>query len=179
MRARNGRPVFDLLMWRDGPDAEADFRAWTQGRTGYPVVDAGMRELWQTGWMHNRVRMVTASFLTKHLLIDWRRGERWFWDTLLDADLGANAMNWQYVTGSGVDAPVFSRIMAPYIQSEKFAMADYVRAFVPELASSSDAAIHLMHKGGQRPAAYPKQRIGHEAARGRALAAWEAAREPG
>ncbi len=173
---RNGRPAFDQLRWRDGPEADVDFRAWCEGRTGYPVVDAGMRELWRTGWMHNRVRMITASFLTKHLLIDWRRGERWFWDTLLDADLGANAMNWQYTAGSGVDAPVFSRIMAPYIQSEKFAMADYVREFVPELAGQSDKAIHAMHMGGGRPAAYPEQLIGHEAARARALAAWEEAR---
>jgi deoxyribodipyrimidine photo-lyase len=174
---RNGRPVFDRFGWREGPEAEADFRAWTRGRTGYPVVDAGMRELWQTGWMHNRVRMIAASFLIKHLLIDWRRGERWFRDTLLDADLGANASNWQYVAGSGVDAPVFSRIMAPYIQSEKFAMADYVRRFVPELTTQSDRAIHAMHLGGDRPAAYPQVLIGHEAARARALAAWEAARE--
>ncbi len=177
----NGRAVFEQLHWRGGPEAQADFRAWTNGRTGYPVVDAGMRELWRTGWMHNRVRMVAASFLVKHLLIDWRRGERWFWDTLLDADLGANAMNWQYVAGSGIDAPVFSRIMAPYIQSEKFAMAGYVREFVPELAGSSDAAIHAMHRedktgGGARPAAYPDQLIGHQAARARALAAWETAR---
>jgi len=173
---RNGRDLFDRLEWRGLGEVDGDFRAWAMGRTGYPVVDAGMRELWQTGWMHNRVRMIAASFLVKHLLLDWRRGERWFWDTLLDADLGANAMNWQYVAGSGVDAPVFSRIMAPYIQSEKFAMADYVRRFVPELAGASDAAIHLMHKGGPRPVAYPDQIIGHEAARARALAAWAAAR---
>ncbi len=173
---RNGRAVFDQLRWREGPDADADLRAWSRGRTGYPVVDAGMRELWQTGWMHNRVRMITASFLIKHLLIDWRRGERWFWDTLLDANLGANAMNWQYTAGSGVDAPVFSRIMAPYIQSEKFAMADYVREFVPELAEQSDKVIHAMHMGGGRPGAYPDQLISHEAARARALMAWEAAR---
>ena len=135
-----------------------------------------MRELWQTGWMHNRVRMITASFLVKHLLIDWRRGERWFWDCLLDADLGANAMNWQYVAGSGVDAPVFSRMMAPFVQSPKFVMADYIRRFVPELAHLGDAAIHAPHEWGTAPASYPPPIIGHVAARARAMAAWEGLR---
>jgi deoxyribodipyrimidine photo-lyase len=173
---RNGRELFDRFPWRSGPDAEADFTAWTKGKTGYPVVDAGMRELWQTGWMHNRVRMITASFLVKHLLIDWRRGERWFWDTLLDADLGANAMNWQYVAGSGVDAPVFSRMMAPFVQSPKFEMAEYVRRFVPELAHLRDDEIHAPHEKGVTPPSYPLPIISHEAARGRAMAAWEACR---
>lgn len=170
----NGRQAFNRFAWRDGLEADRDFTAWTKGRTGYPLVDAGMRELWQTGWMHNRVRMVTASFLVKHLLIDWRRGERWFWDTLLDADAGSNAMNWQYVTGTGVDAPVFSRIMAPHLQSEKFDMADYVRQFVPELAAVPDAQIHALHLGGPPVANYPSRLVGHEAARARALAEWHA-----
>ncbi len=173
---RNGRALFDRFAWRRGKDADRDFAAWTRGRTGYPVVDAGMRELWQTGWMHNRVRMVTASFLVKHLLIDWRRGERWFWDTLLDADLGSNAMNWQYVAGTGVDAPVFSRIMSPTLQCERFAMADYVRAFVPEIAHLSDAEITASHGRDSGAPGYAEPLIGHEAARARALAAWEAAR---
>ncbi|MBU6206867.1 MAG: DNA photolyase family protein [Alphaproteobacteria bacterium] len=172
----NGRAVFDSFPWRSGAEADADFTAWTRGQTGYPVVDAGMRELWQTGWMHNRVRMITASFLVKHLLIDWRRGERWFWDCLLDADLGANAMNWQYVAGSGVDAPVFSRMMAPLVQSPKFEMADYIRAFVPELAHLRDDEIHAPHETGVSPPGYPLPIIGHVEARARALAAWEAAR---
>ena len=133
-----------------------------------------MRQLWQTGWMHNRVRMITASFLIKHLLIDWRRGERWFWDTLLDADIGANAMNWQYVAGSGVDAPVFSRMMAPFIQSPKFEMADYIRQYVPELAHLRDDEIHYPHLTGVTPPNYPLPVIGHEAARARAMAAWDA-----
>lgn len=170
---QNGRTVFDRFPWRTGPDAEADFEAWMRGRTGYPVVDAGMRELWQTGWMHNRVRMITASFLVKHLLIDWRRGERWFWDTLLDADLGANAMNWQYVAGSGVDAPVFSRIMAPLIQSEKFDMAGYIRRFVPEIAHLGDDEIHNPSDLTRASAGYAFPLIAHEVARARALAAWE------
>jgi deoxyribodipyrimidine photo-lyase len=99
--ARNGREAFDALPWRDAPE---ELAAWQQGRTGYPIVDAGMRQLWHTGWMHNRVRMIAASFLIKHLLIDWRAGEQWFWDTLVDADYGANATNWQWVAGSGLDA---------------------------------------------------------------------------
>ncbi len=173
---RNGRALFDRFPWRDGPEAEADFAAWARGLTGYPVVDAGMRELWQTGWMHNRVRMITASFLTKHLLIDWRRGEQWFWDTLLDADIGANAMNWQYVAGSGVDAPVFSRMMAPFLQSPKFEMADYIRTYVPELAHLPDDTIHMPHEYGCTPPGYPLPIIGHEAARARAMAAWDACR---
>jgi deoxyribodipyrimidine photo-lyase len=172
----NGRRLFDHFSWRSGPDADTDFRAWTKGRTGYPVVDAGMRELWQTGWMHNRVRMITASFLVKHLLLDWRRGERWFWDTLLDADIGANAMNWQYVAGSGVDAPVFSRMMAPFVQSPKFEMADYIRRFVPELAHLRDDEIHAPHDKGLTPLGYPFPIISHEGARARALAAWETCR---
>jgi deoxyribodipyrimidine photo-lyase len=175
-KTTNGRAVFDRFPWRSGPEADADFLAWTRGRTGYPVVDAGMRQLWQTGWMHNRVRMITASFLIKHLLIDWRRGEQWFWDCLLDADLGANAMNWQYVAGSGVDAPVFSRMMAPFIQSPKFEMAEYIRAFVPELAHLRDDEIHCPHDTGVTPPRYPLPLISHEAARARALGAWEEVR---
>ena len=176
---RNGRPAFDHFPWRTGAEADRDFVAWTKGLTGVPVVDAGMRQLWRSGWMHNRLRMITASFLIKHLLIDWRRGEQWFWDTLLDADLGANVMNWQYVAGSGVDAPVFSRIMAPYVQSPKFEMADYIREWVPELAHLRDDEIHAPHETGVTPPNYPLPLIGHEAARARALSAWEAFRGRG
>ena len=172
-----GRERFGTFAWRYGPEADSDFAAWTRGRTGYPIVDAGMRELWQTGWMHNRVRMVVASFLVKHLLIDWRRGERWFWDTLLDADLGSNAMNWQYVAGTGVDAPVFSRIMSPILQCERFAMADYVRTYVPEIAHLSEAEIVAAHGQDAGVTGYPSPLIGHQAARARALAAWEGLRD--
>jgi deoxyribodipyrimidine photo-lyase len=173
---KNGRALFDNFPWRSGVDADREFTAWTQGRTGYPLVDAGMRQLWHTGWMHNRLRMVTASFLVKHLLIDWRRGERWFWDTLLDADMGANVMNWQYVAGSGVDAPVFSRMMAPFLQSPKFEMAEYIRHYVPELAHLRDDEIHAPHETRATPPNYPLPLIGHEAARARAMAAWEEVR---
>ena len=113
----NGRRGMDSLPWRTGPDADRDFTAWTRGRTGYPIVDAGMRQLWRSGWMHNRVRMIAASFLVKHLLIDWRRGERWFWDTLVDADYANNSLNWQWIAGTGTDSQLFSRIMAPLVQS--------------------------------------------------------------
>ncbi|WP_353227041.1 deoxyribodipyrimidine photo-lyase [Novosphingobium sp.] len=161
----NARAAYDRLAWRDAPD---DLQAWQRGRTGYPIVDAGMRELWATGWMHNRVRMIAASFLVKHLLIDWRAGERWFWDTLVDADLGANAVNWQWTAGTGVDANMFVRIMAPLTQSPKFDAAGYIRRWVPELAHLSDSDIH---DPPVRPRAYPAPIIGHVEARARALAA--------
>ncbi len=173
---RNGRPAYDAMPWREGPAADGDFRAWTQGKTGYPIVDAGMRELWSTGFMHNRVRMIAASFLIKHLLIDWRRGEQWFWDTLLDADAAANASNWQWVAGTGTDAPLFSRIMAPLSQSEKFGAGDYVRRWVPELADVPDPWVHDPDEFGQRPRAYPPKIIGHREARERALAAMRSVR---
>ncbi|WBH16003.1 cryptochrome/photolyase family protein [Sphingomonas radiodurans] len=164
----NGRPRFDRLPWRRAPD---DLEAWQRGRTGYPIVDAGMRQLWATGWMHNRVRMIAASFLVKHLLIDWREGERWFWDTLVDADYGNNSVNWQWISGTGVDSNMFGRIMAPLVQSEKFAAADYIRQWVPELRKLSDEAIHDPETAGCRPASYPPKIIGHREARERALAA--------
>ena len=158
--------------WRDLREATADFTAWKTGRTGYPIVDAGMRQLWTTGWMHNRVRMIAASFLIKHLLIDWRHGARWFWDTLVDADYANNSVNWQWVAGSGVDANMFTRIMAPLSQSEKFEAADYIRQWVPELATLSDEAIHDPDAHDARPSSYPAKIIGHKAGRERALAAY-------
>ncbi len=172
----NGRPKFDRLPWRTGAAAKADLAAWQQGRTGYPIVDAGMRQLWTTGWMHNRVRMITASFLIKHLLIDWRDGERWFWDCLLCADYGNNSVNWQWVAGTGIDSNMFSRIMAPLTQSEKFEAGDYIRRWVPELKDLGDDAIHDPDEAGCRPKAYPAKIIGHREARERALAAGREAR---
>lgn len=167
------REGFESL-WRSGPDTDADFTAWSKGLTGYPIVDAGMRQLWQTGWMHNRVRMIAASFLVKHLLIDWRRGEQWFWDCLVDADYGNNAVNWQWIAGTGVDSNMFVRIMAPLTQSEKFSAADYIREFVPELAGLSDAEIH--NPPDDKRGAYPAKIIGHKEARERALAAYRDAK---
>jgi deoxyribodipyrimidine photo-lyase len=166
----NGRPAFDAMKWRRSP---SELKAWQQGRTGYPIVDAGMRQLWTTGWMHNRVRMITASFLIKHLLIDWREGERWFWDTLVDADYGNNSVNWQWVAGTGVDSNMWGRIMAPLVQSEKFDAAGYIREWVPELRDLSDADIH---DPVFRPKDYPDKIIGHREARERALAAGRALR---
>ena len=164
----------DRLAWRDpAGEAAGDLAAWQQGRTGYPIVDAGMRQLWATGWMHNRVRMIAASFLIKHLLIDWREGERWFWDTLVDADYANNAVNWQWVSGSGVDASLFSRIMAPLVQSPKFQAEEYIREWVPELAGLSNSDIH---DPVFRPKDYPAQIVGHREARERALAAYRQAK---
>lgn len=162
-----GRPELEAFPWRTGPAADGDFEAWSRGETGYPVVDAGMRQLWATGWMHNRVRMIVASFLVKHLLIDWRRGAEWFWDTLVDADYGNNSQNWQWIAGTGVDSQPFSRIMAPTLQSRKFAAADYIRRWVPELRELSDEQIH--EPGEKRPSGYPEPIIEHRSARARAL----------
>jgi deoxyribodipyrimidine photo-lyase len=172
--ARSARAVFDEhLPWRSGSAADTELAAWQRGHTGYPIVDAGMRQLWATGWMHNRVRMIAASFLIKHLLIDWRKGEQWFWDTLVDADYASNAVNWQWVAGSGVDSNMFPRIMAPLTQSEKFDAAGYIRQWVPELAGVTEPAIHDPESFGQRPRNYPAKIIGHREARERALAAYD------
>jgi deoxyribodipyrimidine photo-lyase len=173
--------AFDAFPWRDDDDALA---AWQRGRTGYPIVDAGMRELWQTGWMHNRVRMAAASFLVKHLLVDWRAGEAWFWDTLLDADPANNAGNWQWVAGCGFDAAPYFRIFNPILQGERFDKAgDYVRRWVPEIAALPDK---FLHKPWEAPAdllddagitlgeTYPLPIVDHKQARQRALDAYAA-----
>lgn len=174
--SRNGKAQFDAMPWRDTGDSSvaADLKAWQQGRTGYPIVDAGMRQLWATGWMHNRVRMIAASFLIKHLLIDWKVGEQWFWDTLVDADYASNAANWQWVAGSGVDANMFVRIMAPLSQSEKFDAGAYIRQWVPELRDVPEPWLHDPAGHGQWVRGYPKPLIGHREARERALAAFAA-----
>tara|TARA_R110000772_G_scaffold238154_4_gene350138 strand:- start:66340 stop:67776 length:1437 start_codon:yes stop_codon:yes gene_type:complete len=166
---------------------EALLKAWQRGQTGYPVVDAGMRELWHTGYMHNRIRMVTASFLTKHLLTHWRAGERWFWDTLVDADPASNACSWQWVAGSGADAAPYFRIFNPVTQGEKFdAGGSYVRRWVPELADLPD---HYLHKPWEAPEAalreagitlgkdYPEPVVDHRDAREAALAAYQQIRK--
>ena len=134
------RPEFAGMPWRDD---KAGLRAWQKGQTGVPMVDAGMRQLWQAGWMHNRVRMIVASFLIKHLMIPWQEGEAWFWDTLVDADLASNAANWQWVAGCGADAAPYFRIFNPVLQGRKFDTAgDYVRRFVPEIAGLDARYIH-------------------------------------
>jgi deoxyribodipyrimidine photo-lyase len=180
---RNFQPKFDAFAWQIDGSA---LRAWQRGRTGYPIVDAGMRELWTTGWMHNRVRMIVASFLCKHLLIDWREGERWFWDTLVDADPASNTASWQWVAGSGADAAPYFRIFNPIMQGEKFDPdGSYVRRFVPELARLDGRFLHkpwqaprevLARAGVRLGETYPKPIVDHDLARNRALAAYEAIR---
>lgn len=172
------RPDYDAMPWRDD---EAGFRAWTRGQTGYPIVDAGMRQLWTTGWMHNRLRMIVASFLVKDLLIDWRKGETWFRDTLVDADLGNNVQNWQWVAGSGADAAPYFRIYNPVSQGERFdADGRYVRKWVPELAGLPDRWVHqpwnapgdvLARAGVELGRTYPRPIVDHAEARVRALGA--------
>ncbi len=171
---RNFRPEFDTFPWLEQGDA---LEAWRRGRTGYPIVDAGMRELWATGWMHNRVRMIVASFLTKDLLIDWRAGERWFWDTLVDADPANNATGWQWVAGSGADAAPYFRVFNPVLQGEKFdPTGDYVRRWVPELASLPAKVIHRPWSADTPlpPEIYPAPIVDHAVARQRALDAFRA-----
>ena len=172
------RPEYDAMPWRDDP---AGLEAWKRGRTGYPVVDAGMRELWATGFMHNRVRMIVASFLVKHLLIDWREGEAWFRDTLVDADIASNVQNWQWVAGSGADASPYFRIFNPITQGQKFdADGRYVRRWVPELRGVPDRWLHapwtappevLRDARVRLGAEYPRPLVDHDVARKRALAA--------
>ncbi|MGD9647788.1 MAG: deoxyribodipyrimidine photo-lyase [Pirellulales bacterium] len=168
----------------DDPKA---LRAWQRGQTGYPLVDAGMRQLWTTGWMHNRVRMVVASFLVKHLLIPWQRGAEWFWDTLVDADLANNTLGWQWVAGCGADAAPYFRIFNPVTQSARFdSGGGYVRRWVPELAGLADDEIHapwqastesLAAAGVELGATYPRPIVEHSAARNRALDALAAMKE--
>ena len=132
---------FNDFPWLE--DISEHLEKWQQGQTGFPIIDAGMRELWHTGWMHNRVRMIVASFLTKNLLISWREGEAWFRDTLVDADFASNAMGWQWASGCGADAAPYFRIFNPVRQSEKFdGKAEYIRHWVPELSKLSDKEIH-------------------------------------
>ncbi|MGG6429144.1 cryptochrome/photolyase family protein [Acetobacter ghanensis] len=177
LSTRNLKPEFDAMPWRDDPKGLA---RWKKGQTGYPLVDAGMRQLWQTGLMHNRVRMVVASFLVKHLLIDWREGERWFAHTLVDYDPASNPMNWQWNAGTGVESAPFFRIMNPILQSQKFDPdGDYIRTWVPELAGVSGPDIHTPWQATLlQPTGYPSPIVDHSAARQRALAAWKACKDP-
>ncbi len=179
LATKNFQEKFDAFPWRT--DAKA-LQAWRRGRTGYPIVDAGMRQLWETGWMHNRVRMVVASFLTKHLVIDWREGEAWFWDTLVDADHASNPANWQWVAGSGADAAPYFRIFNPMTQGEKFDPdGAYVRRWVPELKDLPKKYVHapwtapddmLKNAGIRLGETYPEPIVDHKTARERALAAF-------
>ena len=183
LAARNLQPSFDAFPWKHDDKALA---AWQRGQTGYPIVDAGMRQLWHTGVMHNRVRMVAASFLVKHLLIDWREGESWFWETLVDADAGSNPANWQWVAGCGADAAPYFRVFNPILQGEKFDPGgDYVRRWVPELGQLASNLIHhpwsaapleLASAGVELGKTYPRPIVEHRAGRERALAAYNRVR---
>ncbi|MBA3810264.1 MAG: deoxyribodipyrimidine photo-lyase [Caulobacteraceae bacterium] len=183
LTGQNLDSAFDAFPWRE--DAEG-LMAWRRGRTGFPIVDAGMRQLWATGWMHNRVRMIAASFLVKDLMIDWRIGEAWFWDTLVDADLANNVLNWQWVAGSGADAAPYFRVFNPTLQGRTFDPdGDYVRRWVPELAGLPGSVIHepwrvppeALAKAGVEPGVdYPIPIIDHVSARKRALAAYRGLR---
>lgn len=151
---------FAAMPWRSDPAA---LQAWQRGRTGIPIVDAGMRQLWQTGWMHNRVRMIVASFLVKHLLLPWQDGQAWFWDTLVDADLANNAASWQWVAGCGADAAPYFRIFNPVLQGHKFdPEGRYVRQFVPELARLDAPAIHAPWEAPDATLARAGIRLGHD-----------------
>ncbi|NOT41793.1 MAG: deoxyribodipyrimidine photo-lyase [Alphaproteobacteria bacterium] len=169
---KNFRPGFDAFPWAED---KAGFRAWSRGRTGYPIVDAGMRELWATGTMHNRVRMAAASFLIKHLMIDWRRGAAWFWDTLVDADLASNSASWQWVAGSGADAAPYFRIFNPVLQGEKFDPDGvYTRRWVPELQACDTRFLHRPWDAPNFKALkYAERIVEHDRARARALGAFE------
>ena len=178
------RPEFEDFPWDKD---EAALRAWQRGLTGYPIVDAGMRELWQTGWMHNRVRMITASFLIKDLLIPWQVGENWFWDTLVDADLASNSASWQWVAGSGADAAPYFRVFNPTLQGRKFdPKGTYVRRYVPELSELDTKYLHapweapaeaLAAAGIELGKDYPKPMVDHGRARERALKAYGAVKK--
>jgi deoxyribodipyrimidine photo-lyase len=174
------REQFKAFPWRSDTKT---LEAWQRGQTGYPMVDAGMRELWATGWTHNRARMTVASFLVKHLLLPWQAGARWFWDTLVDADLANNSMNWQWSAGCGADAAPYFRVFNPVLQGRKFdPEGDYVRRWVPEIAGLPDAYVHapweapmedLRAAGILLGETYPKPIVDHAAARERALAAYQ------
>ncbi len=173
---RSFRPEYDRLAWLDD---DASFEAWKAGRTGYPFVDAGMRQLRATGWMHNRARMVVASFLTKHLLIDWRRGERYFFDALVDGDPATNNGGWQWAASTGTDAQPYFRIFNPVAQGERWdPEGRYVRKWVPELRELPAKQIHAPWRHGEPPRGYPGPIVDHDLARGRALAAFRKARQP-
>ncbi len=181
---KNYNPNFDRMPWRS--DAPA-LDAWQRGQTGYPVVDAGMRQLWHTGWMHNRVRMIVASFLTKHLLLPWQAGEEWFWDTLVDADPAINAASWQWTAGSGADAAPYFRVFNPITQGSRFdETGAYVRRWCPELSRVPDKFLHapfeapeglLSEAGVVLGETYPKPIVDHGAGRQRALDAYRQTKE--
>jgi deoxyribodipyrimidine photo-lyase len=177
----NYQKKFDDIRWV--PDADGSLlQAWKDGKTGCPIVDAGMRELKSVGWMHNRLRMITASYLTKDLLIDWRKGEEHFWEYLVDADLASNSFGWQWVAGSGMDASPYFRVFNPFLQSEKFDKeGEYIKKWCPELKALTKKTVHnpsevdskiLKIAGITLGKEYPKLLIDHSKARDRAMVEW-------
>ncbi|MFN3168818.1 MAG: cryptochrome/photolyase family protein [Phycisphaeraceae bacterium] len=179
-----GKPLrekYEAFPWVDMRKGRHTLEAWQKGQTGYPIVDAGMRQLYATGWMHNRVRMIVASFLTKHLLVSWEEGAKWFWDCLVDADLASNTLGWQWAGGCGADAAPYFRIFNPMTQGEKFdAAGDYVRHWCPELKDVPTKHIHqpwecppleLKQAGVTLGEDYPEPIVNHKQARERALEA--------
>ncbi|CCQ10897.1 Deoxyribodipyrimidine photolyase [Pseudoalteromonas luteoviolacea B = ATCC 29581] len=171
-KRRNFNNKYDFVVWRSN---QHEFTAWCEGKTGYPLVDAAMRQLNQTGWMHNRLRMVVASFLTKHLLIDWRLGEKYFMSKLIDGDLASNNGGWQWAASTGCDAQPYFRIFNPITQSEKFdPKGTFIRKYVTELKEVPDKYIHFPHDYlVLKPSDYPKPIVDHKLARERALAAFK------
>ena len=171
VRTQNFRPKYDQIQWRNNQE---EYLAWKEGRTGYPIVDAGMRQLKTTGWMHNRARMITASFLVKHLLIDWRWGESWFMDNLIDGDLAANNGGWQWIAGTGTDASPYFRIFNPVTQSRKFDPEGiYIRKWVPELVGLDSKNIHSPWEKNIQVKDYPAPIVDHKTARERALITYQ------
>ncbi|MEO0497868.1 MAG: deoxyribodipyrimidine photo-lyase [Pseudomonadota bacterium] len=178
----NHQQKFNHFPWRDSRENADELRAWEKGRTGYPIVDAGMRQLYHTGWMHNRVRMIVGSLLVKHLLFDWKEGEAWFWDTLVDADPASNSAGWQWIGGSGADAAPYFRVFNPITQGEKFDPdGHYVRKWVPELSQLPNKVIHqpwtaslvqLREAAVKLGDTYPRPIVEHKFGRERALDAF-------
>ncbi|CAM3986930.1 deoxyribodipyrimidine photo-lyase [Shewanella aquimarina] len=171
IKGRSFQPKYESLPW---PNNEAHFQAWCEGRTGYPIVDAAMKQLRRTGWMHNRLRMIVASFLTKHLLVDWHKGERFFMQQLIDGDFSANNGGWQWAASTGCDAQPYFRIFNPITQSQKFdPRGDFIRKYLPELSEVPDKQIHFPHDylvSQGKGEIYPAPIVDHKAARARALA---------
>ena len=165
---------FEVFPWQDNEDL---FEAWKKGQTGFPIIDAGMRELWETGYMHNRVRMLVASFLTKNVLIPWQEGESWFWDTLVDADPANNAASWQWVAGCGADASPYFRVFNPITQGERFdPQGTYIRRWLPELSDTPHIHTPWLGKSLLSPSNYPDPILDLKTTRERALAAYQAMR---
>ncbi|TVQ80741.1 MAG: deoxyribodipyrimidine photo-lyase [Bradymonadales bacterium] len=171
----NLKGEFDHFPWRSPQESASDLSAWQKGETGYPIIDAGMRELWQTGWMHNRVRMIVASFLVKHLRIHWLEGAKWFWDTLVDANLGNNTLGWQWAAGTGPDAAPYFRIFNPILQSKKFdPKGEYIKKWLPEYTDWEPSKIHEPWLYGNADPI-----IDHQEARKQALDAYEKIKKAG